>query len=150
MPAPSIWGPPTWRLLHTLTEKIDENEFNKLMPQMFGLIKRICAYLPCPDCSQHATQFLAKLKLEQISTKLEFKNTMYLFHNMVNVRKKKPLYNYANMNVYQNLNIVNVFNNFVSVYNTKGNMKLLTESFQRSLIIKDLKRWLMANHNSFK
>ena len=150
MPAPSIWGPPTWTLLHTMAEKINENDFNKLMPQMFGLIKRICAYLPCPDCSQHATQFLAKLKLEQISTKLALKNTLYLFHNMVNARKKKSLYNYGNMNAYQNLNIINVFNNFVSIYNTKGNMKLLTESFQRTLVIKDLKKWLMANHNSFK
>jgi hypothetical protein len=150
MPAPEIWGPPTWTLLHTLAEKIHEDDFNKLMPQMFGLIKRICSYLPCPECSQHATRFLAKLKPEQIATKLELKNTLYLFHNMVNAKKKKHLFNYGNINVYQNLNIVNVFNNFVSVYNTKGNMKLLTESFQRALIIKDLKRWLMNNHNSFK
>lgn len=150
MPPPEIWGPPTWTLLHTIVEKIHEDEFNKLMPQMVGLIKRICAYLPCPDCSQHATQFLAKLKPEQISTKTDLKNTMYLFHNMVNARKRKPLFNYANINKYQKLNIVNVFNNFVAVYNTKGNMKLLTESFQRALIIKDLKRWLMNNHDSFK
>ena len=86
----------------------------------------------------------------KISTKNEFRNTLYLFHNMVNARRQKPLYNYGNINVYQNLNIANVFNNFVSVYNTKGNMKLLTESFQRSLIIKDLKKWLMNNINSFK
>ena len=150
MPAPSIWGPPTWTLLHTLAEKIHEDDFNKLIPQMFGLIKRICSYLPCPDCSEHATRFLAKLKSEQIATKLEFKNTLYLFHNMVNARKRKPLFNYGNINIYQNLNIANVFNNFVSVYNTKGNMKLLTESFQRALIVKDLRRWLMNNHDSFK
>jgi len=150
MPPPNIWGPPTWTLLHTMTEKIHEEDFNKLMPQMFGLIKRICSNLPCPDCSQHATIFLAKLKREQIATKNDFKNMLYLFHNMVNAKKKKPLFNYANMSAYQNLNIANVFNNFVSVYNTKGNMKLLTESFQRALIVKDLRRWLMNNHESFK
>lgn len=150
MPAPSVWGPPTWTLLHTMAEKIHEEDFNKLMPQMFILIKRICAYLPCPDCSQHATQFLAKLKPEQMASKIEFKNTLYLFHNMVNARKKKPLFNYGNINYYQNLNIINVFNNFISIYNTKGNMKLLTESFQRVLVIKDLKRWLINNINSFK
>jgi len=133
-----------------LAEKIHDDDFNKLMPQMIGLIKRICAYLPCPDCSQHATHFLAKLKPEQISTKLDFKNTMYLFHNMVNSRKKKPLFNYGNINIYQNLNIAIVFNNFITIYNTKGNMKLLTESFQRTLIVKDLKRWLVNNINSFK
>ena len=150
MPSPSIWGPPTWTLLHTMAEKIHEEDFNKLRGQMLGLVKRICSYLPCPDCSQHATQFLAKLKPEQIATKIDFKNTLYLFHNMVNARKKKPLFNYGNINVYQNLNIANVFNNFVAVYNTKGNMKLLSESFQRVLIVKDLKKWLIANHESFK
>jgi hypothetical protein len=150
MPAPSVWGPPTWTLLHTMAEKIHEEDFNKLMPQMFILIKRICAYLPCPDCSQHASQFLAKLKPEQMASKIDFKNTLYLFHNMVNARKKKPLFNYGNINYYQNLNIINVFNNFISIYNTKGNMKLLTESFQRVLVIKDLKRWLVNNINSFK
>jgi hypothetical protein len=69
---------------------------------------------------------------------------------MVNARKKKPLFNYANIDGYQKLNIVSVFNNFLSVYNTKGNMNLLTESFQRALIVKDLRRWLMTNHESFK
>ena len=150
MPAPNIWGPPIWTLFHTLAEKINEEDFTRLIPQMFGLIKRICLYLPCPDCSQHATQFLAKLKPEQIASKVDFKNTLYLFHNMVNVRKKKPLFNYGNINAYQELNIVRVYNNFIAVYNTKGNMNLLTESFQRELIIKDLKKWLTTNHNSFK
>ena len=69
---------------------------------------------------------------------------------MVNSRKKKPLFNYGNINIYQNLNIAIVFNNFITIYNTKGNMKLLTESFQRTLIVKDLKRWLVNNINSFK
>jgi len=133
-----------------MAEKIHEEDFNKLMPQMFGLIRRVCSYLPCPDCSQHATHFLAKLKPAQISNKNDFKNMLYVFHNVVNAKKKKPLFDYANMTYYQNLNIVNVFNKFVSIYNTKGNMKLLTESFQRSLIIKDLKRWLINNHESFK
>ena len=150
MPAPNIWGPPIWTLFHTLAEKIHEEDFNRLIPQMFGLIKRICVYLPCPDCSQHATQFLAKIKPEQIASKVDFKNTLYLFHNMVNNRKKKPLFNYGNINAYQELNIVRVYNNFIAVYNTKGNMNLLTESFQRELIIKDLKKWLTTNHNSFK
>lgn len=150
MPPLSIWGPPTWTLLHTLAEKINENDFNRIIPQLFGLIKRICLYLPCPDCSQHATQFLAKITPQQISNKNDFKSMLYVFHNMVNVKKKKPLYNYANINAYQNFNVINVFNNFVSIYNTKGNMKMLSESFQRSLIIKDLKRWLIQNINSFK
>ena len=69
---------------------------------------------------------------------------------MVNTRTKKSTFNYTDINKYDKLNIAVVFNNFVSIYNTKGNMKLLSESFQRSLIIKDFKAWLVANINSFK
>ena len=150
MPSLSIWGPPTWTLLHTLATKINENDFNKLLPTLFGFIKRICSFLPCPDCSQHATQFLGKITLDKISTKEDLKSMLYFFHNMVNTRTKKSTFNYTDINKYDKLNIAVVFNNFVSIYNTKGNMKLLSESFQRSLIIKDFKAWLVANINSFK
>jgi hypothetical protein len=146
---PEIWGPPIWTLFHTLAEKIKESEFNKLIPDLFGLIKRICGFLPCPDCSQHATHFLGKISLSQIQNKTDFKNMLYLFHNMVNARKKKPLFNYANIHNYNNIPITPAFNNFIAVYKTKGNMKLLAESFQRKLIIQDLRQWLTANINSF-
>ena len=150
MSPPEIWGPPIWTLFHTLSEKLNPHLYTQVINSMFGIIVRICKFLPCPECSKDASNFLAKIKISDYKTKNDFKNMLYLFHNMVNAKKKKPLYNYANMSIYQNLNIVNVFNNFVAVYNTKGNMKLLTESFQRSIVIKDLKRWLMHNHESFK
>jgi hypothetical protein len=38
----------------------------------------------------------------------------------------------------------------VSVYHTKGNMNLIAESFQRNLLIKELKVWLISNHKYFK
>ena len=75
---------------------------------------------------------------------------LYLFHNYVNKKKRKPLFNYGYINKYSNLNIWIVIKKFIQNYNTKGNMNLLTESFQRSLVVKDLRRWLMANHQSFK
>ena len=146
---PEIWGPPIWTLFHILAEKINEADYNKLLPQLLGFIKRICAFLPCPECSQHATHFLGKISLSQIQTKTDFKNMLYLFHNMVNSRKKKQLFNYTNINNYKNIPIVPALNNFIAVYNTKGNMKLLAESFQRKLIIKDLRQWLTLNINSF-
>ena len=54
------------------------------------------------------------------------------------------------MNKYKYNNIGSTFNNFVNVYHTKGNMNLIAESFQRSLLIKDLKIWLINNHKYFK
>jgi hypothetical protein len=68
---------------------------------------------------------------------------------MVNVMKKKGLYNYADMSKYKNINIAVAFNNFVNVYHTKGDMKQLSETFQRQLVINDLRKWLLHNMKSF-
>jgi len=149
MPAISVWGPPTWTMLHVLAEKINDADFVKLHLQLFGLIKRIAATLPCPDCAQHATLFLNKLKVSDYSTKELFINMLYLFHNMVNVRKKKPLFNHANMPRYKTIPIQIAYKNFVSVFNTRGDLRMLTETFQRQLVIKDLRAWLTTHRNSF-
>ena len=40
--SPEGWGPPTWTLFHTLAEKIHEDTFPILGPQLFYHIKNIC------------------------------------------------------------------------------------------------------------
>jgi len=146
MSPPEIWGPPIWTMFHTLIEQLNENAYNEVIPSLFAMIVQICKYLPCPECSRDATVFLAKIKLSDYKTKTDFKNMLYLFHNYVNNKKRKPLYNYANMDKYANLNIINVVNNFVIHYNTKGNMKLLNESFHRRFVINNFITWF----NGFK
>jgi hypothetical protein len=149
MPSIQIWGPSTWTLLHTMAEKIIESDYTRLFSQFFGLIKRICSFLPCPDCSQHASRFLAKIKNEDVSTKIDFQNMLYCFHNSVNVRKKKLMFNHIHLEKYKQIPLQVAFNNFVAVYNTKGNMRQLAETFQRNLVIRDLKKWLLLNIKSF-
>lgn len=146
---PSQWGPPTWTMFHTLIEKLKDESFETIGPQLFGYIYRICNFLPCPDCSQHAKKALSSVKTETLKNKLEFKNLFYAFHNFVNKRKNKPLYDYGLIDKYAKLNLVNTVNHFISVYNTRGNMKLLSESFQRNMIIKDFKNWLNQNWSHF-
>jgi hypothetical protein len=96
-----------------------------------------------------ATNFLAKIKMSELKTKLDFKNAFYLFHNYVNAKKRKRLFNYSNMYVYSKYRIIDVVNNFIAKYHTKGNMKLLTESFQRQFIINDFKKWFTASMKAF-
>jgi len=150
MPPPEVWGPPIWKFLHALAENVNEDEFPKIKLMLFSYIKRICNFLPCPECSAHAYQFLARVNINAIKSKHEFKNMLYVFHNAVNKRKRKVLFNYTHMNKYRNINIGSAFNNFISVYHTKGNMNLIAESFQRSLLVKDLKNWLISNYRYFR
>lgn len=142
MSPPEVWGPAIWTLFHTLIEKMNQDQYQVVIPSMFMMIVQICKYLPCPDCSKDASQFLAKIRLTDYKTKTDFKNMMYLFHNYVNAKKRKPLYNYAYMDKYANLNLPTVINNFIVNYNTKGNMKLLAESFQRGFVIKQFISWI--------
>jgi len=149
MSPPEVWGPAIWNLFHMLAEKVNEELFTFIKFDLFGQIKRICLYLPCPECSIHATNFLAKININNINNKIEFRNLFYLFHNYVNAKKRKPLYNYSNITKYNNYSFIHVVNNFISKYNTKGNMKLLSESFQRNLVINDFKSWINKNIRGF-
>lgn len=149
MSPPEIWGPPIWRLFHTLIEKMNPNAYPYVINSMFNMIVAICKFLPCPECSSDASMFLAKINLNNYKTKDDFKNMLYLFHNYVNAKKKKPLYNYSNMAKYSNFNLINVINDFIAKYNTKGNMKLLSESFHRTFVIKEFTKWFKRCYKAF-
>jgi hypothetical protein len=150
MSPPEVWGPPIWTFFHTLAEKVNDEQFDKIKFGIFSYIKRISNFLPCPECSLHASHFLARININAIQNKNQFKQMLFVFHNTVNKRKNKPAFKIENINKYQNYNIGVTFNNFIKVYHTKGNMNLLTESFQRNLLISDLRKWLINNHKFFK
>ena len=149
MSPPEVWGPAVWTLFHTLAEKVNEQAYPFIKHQLFGQIRRICGFLPCPECSTDATNFLAKININDLKTKDDFRNMFYLFHNRVNSKKRRPLFNYSNLTSYNNYGIVPVINNFISKYNTNGNMKLLAESFQRKFVLNEFKSWFTKNVRAF-
>jgi hypothetical protein len=143
--SPSIWGPPIWTLFHCLVEKIKEDQFSVIGPQVFGFIQQICRNLPCPDCTQHATFFLSKVNPMALTTQHKMKTLISIFHNTVNKRKNKPQFDINSLVNYKSLNLIVVFNNFLRVYNTRGNMKLLSDTFHRTQLTLRLKKWLTTN-----
>ena len=150
MPPVGVWGPPVWTLFHTLAAKIHEDKFNEIGPELILHIRKIARYLPCPDCSQHATNFFASVPPHMFKTKTNFMQVLYVLHNHVNKRKNKPTFKLENLNIYENRNIINVYNRFSLVYNTRGNMKLLTDTFQRQILITEFKKWLVKNIQAFR
>jgi hypothetical protein len=150
MSPPEVWGPPIWTFLHALAEKVNENRYIEIAPQLFFFIRKICRYLPCPDCSQHASQFFSRVNFASLKTKDDFKNILFMLHNAVNRRKFKPYFPHASLTeAYSNKKIVPVYNDFIRVFHTRGNMRLLAESFQRNMIVRDLKKWLTTNIAAF-
>tara|TARA_B100000123_G_scaffold269793_1_gene246532 strand:+ start:329 stop:781 length:453 start_codon:yes stop_codon:yes gene_type:complete len=150
MPPIHVWGPPIWNLFHTLAEKIHEDKFEILGEKLLFFIKRISTNLPCPSCSQHAAKFFTRAPPNAFSNKKAFKESLYMLHNVVNRRRKVPLHDMDVLEQYKHRNIIGAYNKFIAVYNTKGNMKLLTDTFQRQMIVRDFQKWIRANLLAFK
>jgi hypothetical protein len=94
--------------------------------------------------------FFTKIKDPTVNSKLNLINAIYLFHNAVNERKHKQLYKYEDVVPnYSSVNLINAYNNFAKVYNTKGNLNQINESFHRQRLLLEFKKWLMLNISSF-
>ena len=147
--SPSQWGPPTWIFMHTLAEKVKEDQFPVIGQQLIANIMQICFNLPCPDCAEHSRTFWSKVKVGNIRSKTDLINLLYVFHNCVNKRKNYGPFKHESLAFYKSQNMVNAFNRFAQNFNTKGNMKLLTDSFHRGRLLTSLRGWLMSNIKSF-
>jgi hypothetical protein len=149
MAPPEVWGPPIWLFFHTITSKIKDGLDVNVYKGLFRIIKTICKNLPCPTCSTDATQFLSKINEDTINSKQKLINNIYIFHNYVNKKNKKTLFNYNKMFNYNQVDLAGSIRQFIRAYNTSGNMNLLNESFQRQLAVKEFRRWIRANISAF-
>lgn len=149
MAPPEVWGPPIWMFFHTITTKIKDGLDVSVYKGLFRIIKTICKNLPCPTCSTDATQFLSQINEDIITSKQKLINHIYIFHNYVNKKTKKNLFNYNKMLNYNQVELSVSIRQFIRAYNTSGNMNLLNESFQRQLTIKEFRRWIRSNISAF-
>jgi hypothetical protein len=130
-------------------EKIKPEMYPQIGVSVFQVIKKICGTLPCPDCSTHASFFLSRVRPANLKSKETLRFYLYSFHNAVNKRKRKDMFPFEALGRYQNMSLIQAFNQFVSVYRTRNNMKLLADNFQRQMILKDVKQWLIRNSAYF-
>ena len=157
MPAPKatskvlMWGPPYWFLFHTLAEKVNESKFAMLRVELLNLIFLICQNLPCPDCTNHAKQYLNSINFKGIQTKQKLKETLFVFHNSVNARKGNPIFSQAELDSkYEKANLHAIWRNFIMEFSRKQkNMRMLSNDFHRENITKVLQTWFASNASHF-
>ena len=142
-----LWGPTTWTFFHVLAEKINEDFFLKYKNDVLQIIVKISSNLPCPICSQHAKLVTSKQNLKLIKDKKDLIKFLNYFHNTVNIRNGKKLFDMKDMDKYKNVNFKIAIHNFLVFYTKSYN----TSSFQLSLdasqttrrrIAKSLTNWL--------
>ena len=140
------WGAPTWYFLHTLAEKIHENEFALIRSDLLNIIYMIISNLPCPLCSEHGKTFLKSINFDNIQGKDDLKRMLFDFHNLVNTRKHFALFSYDELNdKYSKAITVSVFQNFMYYFSKKsGNIRLISEDLHRQVMLKTVKEFLQS------
>ena len=137
------WAIPTWLFLHTLAAHIPESNYATLKGEVLKQIKNICAVLPCPDCAQHATDYLAGLKVSHIPTKDALKTVLWRFHNVVNMETKKPIFPIEKIDIYTKSNLRVMYMVFLQEFTRPTrNPKLMMDVMNRDRVIANFKTWM--------
>ena len=128
-----VWGNNVWYLFHTIAHKIKETEFSNVKNDLVYLVNTISSNLPCPECSADASTLLNKVNFNNINNKEEFKKFLFNFHNHVNKKLNKPLFEYEKLDEkYQKANIKALYHNFNIIFSSNSNVhQLMSASFHR-------------------
>lgn len=147
----SRWGPAIWFLFHTLAHKIKDEEFINVKIELLESIKSICRNLPCPNCSQHATEYLQRLNYNSIKNKEDLKHFLFIFHNDVNIRKSMPLFSKDELeSKYSSANTINIIKNFMQIFQYKNkSFHMIANDMQRQRQADVLKVWFTNNIQRF-
>ena len=143
---PDFWGPITWKALHMLTLKIKANKFKEKQKELFNIIIKICASLPCPECAFHASYLIKKYKIENMNEKKKLILYMFNLHNSVNKKNGKNILSYKEfINIYKNLSFKDTIQDYY-LYLWK-NFSL--DPFLRISIINKFKNFIKNNIDCF-
>ena len=105
-----LWGPITWTFFHVLIEKVKEESIPYIKHIIIHIIKIICNVLPCPVCREHSSRLLANYKhYGLLTTKVQLKRWLWEFHNVVNKKLKKPVFQYSDLDKYKNYHLNDIF-----------------------------------------
>ena len=147
-----IWGNNIWFLFHTIAYKIKENEFLNCKNDLIFIFKNICNNLPCPECSNDATNIINKINFDNINTKEDFKLLLFNFHNYINKKLNKPEFDINLLDIkYSKANIDNIYNNFFIIFSSNSNIpQLMSVSFRRQEIFPNIKNKLLELKKKFE
>ena len=144
------WGPSTWLLLHSLSFKVKEEEFDSVKLELIDIFKQMCFVLPCPYCQKHAKEYITSKDFNKIKSKQDFIDMLWVFHNIVNVKTGKKVYKREDLKVYENAVLKNVVINFQRTFMKPiNNQRLLMDTLGRERVIQRLNVFLKNNYSKF-
>ena len=144
------WGNSIWIFFHTLVEKINENQYDKIIIKLIDYIYKICELLPCETCSKKSIQILNKLDLKNnAKNKEQLKFLIFKLHNIVNLKTKKKVEEKIILDNYLNNNIMIVYENFIKSFKPKIYILFpYNEKHEKiKILLEEFENWLIENFN---
>lgn len=147
-----IWGPPTWRFIHNLADKVNEEHFEKSIFHVWNKIVNLVQNLPCQHCSQHAYALLKKIDSKTIKDKKIFTELLFRFHNLVNKKLNKEPQNIEILLHYKDIPLKDSIQELVVSWNKI--MKRMTiheysNKIKLSNMLSKLVNWIKVNKRVF-
>jgi hypothetical protein len=146
-----VWGEPIWTLFHTLAEKVSEESFVIVGKDLIDVIIKICSNLPCPNCTEHAKDYINKNKFINVNSRESLRNFLFDFHNSVNKRRGVALFEKDQLEErYSNKEIVLVIKNFMNAFKDKHfSIRMIANDFHRNRTVNSLSVWFNSNIQYF-
>lgn len=144
---PMVWGEPTWFFLHTIAEKVKPESFGIIRLELLKHVYNICTNLPCPYCSKHAKIYLDGINFNNINTRDDLKQMLFVFHNVVNANKQYPQFPIEELDAkYSRANTRNIFTHFLIHFNdTYRSPGMIADDLFRKQLSKGFVEWFNIN-----
>lgn len=145
------WGRPIWTFFHVMAQKVKPEYFNLVIQDFLKNILLVCATLPCPICSTHASEYMRSINMNNIRTKDDLINLFFNFHNVVNQRKGYAVLQKDQIPKYETANTIAAIKSFVHAFEDKSrSIKLMADDIARARISSQFKFWINANIQYFE
>jgi hypothetical protein len=96
-----IWGPSAWKFLHAMSFAYPENPSAEHKQAVLNLFASLKYLLPCGECCAHyCSSYDSDTLKKSLGSKDEFSKWLVDFHNSVNLRLGKPIYEYNDARQY--------------------------------------------------
>jgi hypothetical protein len=143
------WAHPTWSFLHTLFENIPNSHFLANKTTILNYLSGMLRLLPCPDCANHASTYLSRNKLENIKSVTDGRQFFFRFHNDVNRRLRKSLFDINKLTIYKNRSISEEYKKHTSIFYAKSMSRNILFSHHRNNLYKQYNKGLMDIFRGF-
>lgn len=144
------WGKACWYVFHTLAYRLLPTK-EHLVYNLLVHIRNVACNLPCPDCSNHASNMFNRLIPNSVTNREQLINMLFEMHNKVNMRTNKKIFTKSEHDeLYTKANIVMIVKYFKDVMTSQlGQERAMVYTMARRMAVNNLVDFYIENKEAF-